>query len=50
MRFVLLILLGLAACGVTPPPVAHGPFHQINVGRWSYNYNNLTTMPPGFVR
>ena len=47
---ILIALIGLAACASKPPPVAHGPWHQLNVGMWNYNTNALTDPPPGFRR
>ena len=47
---VLLLALAFAACASHEPPVASGPWHQMNVGKWSFGDNALTDPPAGFVR
>ena len=47
---VLLLVLALTACASHEPPVATGPWHQMNVGKWSFSDNALTDPPAGFAR
>jgi hypothetical protein len=46
----ILILFALAACASHEPPMATGPWRQMNVGKWSFNENALTSPPPGLAR
>ena len=46
----LILLLTLAACVGKALPEATGPWRQMNVGKWSFSDNALTTPPPGFTR
>lgn len=45
MRAVLLVLLTLAACAPTPPPQPSGPWEQLNIGKWTFNENDLKALP-----
>jgi len=46
----LLMLMALVACAGRSLPEATGSWRQLNVGKWSFNDNALTTPPPGFTR
>jgi hypothetical protein len=46
----LLMLMALVACAGKSLPEATGPWRQLNVGKWSFSDNALTTPPPGFSR
>ena len=46
---LLLVLLILAAC-TAGPPMAGGPWRQLNQGKWAFNENALTQPPPGLNR
>jgi len=47
---VLLLVLILVACASHEPRMASGPWHQVNVGKWSFSDNALTDPPAGFGR
>ena len=47
---ILLALLSITACANHEPPMTSGAWHQMNVGKWSFNDNALTTPPPGFSK
>ncbi|HUB49098.1 MAG TPA: hypothetical protein VMB73_29330 [Acetobacteraceae bacterium] len=46
----LLALLALAACAAHDPPMARGPWRQLNQGKWAFNENALTQPPKGLGR
>jgi hypothetical protein len=47
---LLLIAATLTACAVNNLPVAHGPWRQLNQGKWAFNENALTEPPVGMSR
>ena len=46
----LLVLAALSACASNKLPVAHGPWHQLNQGKWAFNANALGEPPAGLSR
>jgi hypothetical protein len=51
IRLALLsILAALAACSSDNLPMAHGPWRQLNSGKWAFNENALTEPPAGLSR
>jgi hypothetical protein len=47
---ILLILSGLSACASNNLRMAHGPWHQLNQGKWALNENTLVEPPAGLSR
>ncbi len=47
---LVLVLVGLSACASNNPPMAHGPWRQLNQGKWAFNENALTQPPGGLGR
>jgi hypothetical protein len=47
---LLLILAALSACASDNLPMAHGPWRQLNQGKWAFNANALTAPPVGLTR
>ena len=47
---LLCILAALAACSSDDLPMAHGPWRQLNQGKWAFNENALTQPPMGLSR
>ena len=47
---LLLALAALTACAANTLPEAHGPWHQLNEGKWSFNENALIDPPTGLSR
>jgi hypothetical protein len=45
---LLLTLLALGACASQEAPLAQGPWHPLNTGKWAFNSNMLTQPPTGF--
>ena len=51
VRFALLLILSsLSACASNPLPLAHGPWRQLNQGKWAFNENALAEPPVGLNR
>ena len=47
---LLLMLVTLSACAANDPPMAHGPWRQLNQGKWAFNENALHAPPAGLRR
>ena len=47
---LLCIIIALAACSSDNLPTAHGPWRQLNPGKWAFNENALTAPPTGLSR
>jgi hypothetical protein len=47
---LLAIMLALVACASNNPPMAQGPWRQLNQGKWAFHENALTEPPAGLTR
>jgi hypothetical protein len=47
---LLCTLITLAACSSETMPMAHGPWRQLNPGKWAFNENVLIEPPMGLNR